>query len=151
MEERLEILVRSLLYRKVRSLLEVQFISLHINLFRLAVLMFSLFDHSRNNIAYLKPYKKWYMNSMDVLLLLYFSVICRLLDLSCFTAEPTQFCIILIIPTIIYTVLYQKSWSVANSFGVETCHSLLSLIFSESNQLLVNILNCPSYQTQCEL
>ena len=34
-------------------------------------------------IAYLKPYKKWYVNSMDVLLLLYFSVICRLLDLSC--------------------------------------------------------------------
>ena len=31
-------------------------------------------------VAYLKPYKKWYMNVLDILLIIYFSVISRLLD-----------------------------------------------------------------------
>ena len=57
-------------------------------------------------IAYLKPYKKWYMNVMDIFLLLYFSVICRLLDRNRFVAEPTQLCIVLIVPTIVYGLLF---------------------------------------------
>ena len=57
-------------------------------------------------IAYLKPYKKSYMNVMDIFLLLYFSVICRLLDRKSFVAEPTQLCIVLIGPSIVYELLF---------------------------------------------
>ena len=57
-------------------------------------------------IAYLKSYKKWYMNVMDILLLLYFSVNCRLLDRNRFVADPTQLCIVLIVPTIVYGLLF---------------------------------------------
>ena len=68
-------------------------------------------------IAYLKPYKKWCVNVLDILLLIYFSIICRLLDRNRFVAEPAQLCIVLIIPTIVYGLFFIISGIIKRSVG----------------------------------
>ena len=56
-------------------------------------------------IGYIKPYKKWYMNALDTLLLAFLSVTCQLLSRDYFSAENTQMLIMFIMPGFIFVLL----------------------------------------------
>ena len=56
-------------------------------------------------IGYVKPYKKWYMNALDTLLLAFLSLACQLLSRDYFPAERTQTMILSMMPLFVIGLL----------------------------------------------
>ena len=64
-----------------------------------------LFSFTALLIAYVKPYKKRYMNILDTLLLAHISLMCQLLTREWFSGAETQILLICLIPALVFGLL----------------------------------------------